>query len=1526
MNNSAPRTPHSAPVMTMKNVLRSLAIIPLATSLIYAVEAGNDAKAPSGPDKKEEDFLKSLKVPEGMEPAVWAKDQQILNAIAIDIDEKGRVFTSETFRWRKGGVIDVRNFMFLYKDDLQVKTSADRVAMIEKWKDKFPADFFTKETERIRVIEDTDGDGKADKVTTFAEDFRAPEDGPAAGVLVMNNRVYFTNIPKIWGFDDKNDDLKADNREVLSDGWGPRFSISGHDLHGLAMGPDGRIYVSLGDRGYNVTSKEGNTFTNTLSGGVFRFDPDGSNLEQYYYDLRNPQELAFDVYGNLFTVDNNADIGDAARVVYIMEGGNSAWNHGWQLLGNDGFAKAAGLDGRQPNPWLEDGLWKSAFPEQPAWVLPAVGHITSGPSGLAFYPGVGFGDKLKDTFLVCDYRAGADSGVWSFKLNEKGAGYELPDDQKDKFCWGLPPTDVVFGYDGRAYISDYIGGWELNNHGRVVTVSDPTTRDSADVKELKTLMAQGFSKRSPAELGKLLGHADMRARQHAQFELVKRGKDGQGVLSDAATKGASTFARLHGLWGLWQLARKDAAITKQIEALLADSDARVREQAAKVLGDLKVAAVAPALVKLLSDSSARVQSFAAIALGRIKHPAATPELLRVLKDNDNKDVYLRHAAVMGLLGCSDAKALAALNQDASAGVRMGAVLALRRLQDAGLAGFLADTSPIVRAEAIRAIYDGPVAEAMPALIAQLTTPIDTAIPEPIARLLYLRLINAAHRWGDDGAAKTLVEFAAAKKAPVDVRATALKALETWEKPTWIDPVKGFPRRALRREKGPDPAALKSGIMAIVDSGEERLLASAVKLAQRFGYGLSDQVLLTIVDNRGMASDVRVEALTLLTERKVAGLGSRLPNLLKEENSEIRRAAFTSLVALDRSAAIAAGTAALNQEATNQPEFLALTEKTDGPWSSLAMGEPTADNLATKGTVTWIDAFSVPYKDAGADGNKLPRLNDGKLAANDDDIKACTWFEQHEARWVLDLGKAVDLGRVDTWAWHKANRALMDIVIWGSDSATMPDATGVDPAVAWVKLGAANTTKLGEGGKHGVSVLNATGSLGSYRWLMWQSKRKGTFFTEVAVYAHGKTPPGLVRVVTDKDGGAWDALSMGGPDTAGLAVKGAIATTVDGFAKPADGAGADAGKLPRLFASELPKDADDGSRNVWADDGEARWRIDLQKPVTIARINTFSWHKGNRAPQQFVVWASNADQAPDAAAKDLTAAGWRRIAAVDTKSAGDGGKHGSSVLGIGGAIGTYRWLLWQHAERKVGTFVSRIDVFPTGVELPPIKRPLSPATIALKQHVLASFGTLDDAQSAGVITDWLDRLAAGKAPGEVHLELLTAAAARKEPTIAAKLKAWRDKQDPKDQLAAYRPSVYGGDAENGKNIFKFHLAQCIKCHSVNRDGGNAGPDLAGVGKRLNAEKLLESMIVPSAVVVPGFGLATVTLKDGSTVSGSLLKHDGKGAVVKLADGKEVTIEKDKIAQVTPPVSPMIPMGPILSPTELRDVMAYMMSLK
>ena len=1513
----------------MSYLMRTLALFPLLVfqAVLPAVELGEEKKPPKGPNVDEAEWLKSLKLPEGLQPSVWASGTQILNAIAIDVDEQGRVFAAETARWRLGGVIDVRNFLFLYKDDLRVETSADRAALIEKWKDKFPKEFFTKETERVRLLVDSDGDGKADKSSVFTDGFRDPVDGPAAGVMAFNGRVYLTNIPKLYAFDDKNNDGIADRHEVLADGFGPRFSISGHDMHGLAMGPDGRIYFSMGDRGYNVTTKEGKTFKDPMSGGVFRCDPDGSNFEQYYWDLRNPQELAFDAWGNLFTVDNNADIGDAARVVYILEGGSSAWNHGWQLLGNDSFSKTAGLDGRQPNPWLDEGLWKATFPAQPAWLLPAVGHVTSGPSGVAFYPGLGFGDRLTNHFLVCDYRAGRDSGVWSYKLNEAGAGFTLPDDQKKQFLWGLPPTDVTFGYDGRIYVSDYIGGWELNNHGRVITVSDPATSNSQEVKDLSALMKAGFQQRPVAELATLLGHADMRVRQRAQFELVTRGADGKVALTTAATSGATSFARVHGVWGIGQIARKDAVAAQTLLPLLSDADVRVREQAVKTLGDLKYAGAASEIVKLLNDSSARVQSFAAIALGRLAHKAAFPAVVKTLANNADKDVYLRHALIMGLISTADGKQLTALSSDSSPAVRLGALVALRRLGDNGCAAFLNDANELVRAEAIRAVYEKNLLEMMPQLMAQLGKPFGKEIPETIARLLYLRLINANYRQGDESAAKALLAFAANKSFPIDVRLVALKSLENWQQPTWIDPVIGYARKAKRRDKGPDPAPLKADLMAIIDSGEERLLATAVKLAQRFGYGLPDAVLVTILDNLSMATDVRREALTLLTERKFAGLKERLPRLLREDNADIRRAAYAALVTYDRSAALPAGIAALGQDSNSEPELIAVESRTEGPWTSLPLGMPTAANIANKGVVTWIENFSNPHPDAGAKGAIVARLNDGELAENDDDTKRTVWFDQHEARFVLDLGSVIELGRVDTFSWHKANRAPQDFVLWGANGDVRPDPTTPTPGAGWNKLGTVNTVNLGESGKHGSSVLNVYGRLGAYRWLMWQSKRKGVFYNEVAVYPHGQVPEGLVRVVIDQEQGGWDTLSIGAPDAAGLALSGITATSVAGFARPAESAGAEGDKLPRLFNSELPKNDDDAAHNVWADEGEARWLVDLQKPVELSRINTYSWHKGERAAQAFTLWAADGDKAPDAASKNLTAAGWRQIAVVNSKTKGKNDKHGSSIIGFNQAIGTYRWLLWQHNETKQGTYISRIDIFPNGVELPPIKRPLSLANIALKQQVLTELGAMDDAGSAAVISEWLDKLIDGKALGYVQLELVTAAAARKEPAIAEKLKAFTAALDAKDPLARFRVSLLGGDVKKGEDIFKFHISQCIKCHSIKQEGGNAGPDLAGVGKRLTADRILESLIEPSKVVVPGFGLATITLKDGTSISGSLLKQDKKdGVLLRKADNKEETIPADKIESISPPLSPMPPLGLVLNATELRDVLAFMLSLK
>ena len=105
--------------------------------------------------------------------------------------------------------------------------------------------------------------------------------------------MYHTCIPNVWKFTDGNGDGVADKSEVLLTGFGPKLSMFGHDMHGIIMGPDGRLYWSIGDRGYNVKSKEGKTFGEPSRGAIFRSDIDGSNFEGFHYGLRNPQEIAF---------------------------------------------------------------------------------------------------------------------------------------------------------------------------------------------------------------------------------------------------------------------------------------------------------------------------------------------------------------------------------------------------------------------------------------------------------------------------------------------------------------------------------------------------------------------------------------------------------------------------------------------------------------------------------------------------------------------------------------------------------------------------------------------------------------------------------------------------------------------------------------------------------------------------------------------------------------------------------------------------------------------------------------------------------------------------------------------------------------------------------------------------------------------------------------------------------------------------------------------------------------------------------
>ncbi len=274
--------------------------------------------------------IRSFRVPAGLKVELFAAEPLLANPVAFHIDEKGAVYVAETFRLNEG-VTDTRGHMDWLDDDMACKTVADRVAMYKKYLgSKFES--FHLQHDRVRRVVDHDGDGKADRSTVFADGFNDPAVGIGAGVLARKGDVWYACIPGLWKLRDSNGDGRADERKLLHDGYGIHVGFLGHDLHGLIFGPDGKLYFSIGDRGFNVTTFDGKTLAVPDTGSVLRCEPDGTELEVFATGLRNPQELAFDQFGNLFTGDNNSDSGDRARWVYLADGGDSGWRIGFQFL------------------------------------------------------------------------------------------------------------------------------------------------------------------------------------------------------------------------------------------------------------------------------------------------------------------------------------------------------------------------------------------------------------------------------------------------------------------------------------------------------------------------------------------------------------------------------------------------------------------------------------------------------------------------------------------------------------------------------------------------------------------------------------------------------------------------------------------------------------------------------------------------------------------------------------------------------------------------------------------------------------------------------------------------------------------------------------------------------------------------------------------------------------------------------------------------------------------------------------------
>src|SRR3954468_5322388 len=568
---------------------RGLFIYLFAALSVAAPAAEYVPQAVAGPEvapasNEGELAIKKFRIAPGLKVDLWAAEPLLANPVAIATDEKGRWHVAETFRLH-AGVTDIRGHMDWLDEELASQTVAERGTYMTRHEGKRIADY-SKYSDRVRMIVDSDGDGRADKATVFAEGFNHLHDGIGAGLLARDGKVWYTCIPDLYLLQDTKGTGSADLKKSLQSGYGIRTGFLGHDLHGLRFGPDGKLYFSIGDRGFNVKNS-GRTVKETEMRAVLRCNSDGSELEVFARGVRNPQELAFDQYGNLFTGDNNSDGGDPARWVYVVEGGDSGWRVGYQFINSP---NSRGV-------WNSERLCYPQFEGQAAYIIPPVALIANGPSGLAYYPGTGLPETYNEHFFLCDFRGGSGSGIHSFAVKSKGAGFEMID--RSQFWWEILCTDAEFGIDGGLYVSDWVAGWNKTGKGRIYRAHDPGLDSDPLVLQTKKLISEGMAGRENTELVELLAHPDMRVRQEAQFALVN--KNAEDVLTRAASTRGSALARLHAIWGLGQLARKSSSAGDALKALLDDGDAEIRAESAKVLGDARVQSARPELVKLLDD-------------------------------------------------------------------------------------------------------------------------------------------------------------------------------------------------------------------------------------------------------------------------------------------------------------------------------------------------------------------------------------------------------------------------------------------------------------------------------------------------------------------------------------------------------------------------------------------------------------------------------------------------------------------------------------------------------------------------------------------------------------------------------------------------------------------------------------------------------------------------------------------------------------------------------------------------------------
>ncbi|MBO9151803.1 PVC-type heme-binding CxxCH protein [Chitinophaga sp. GCM10012297] len=484
---------------------------------------------PLSPDSS----AKLIQVPPGFDLELFASEPDVINPISMAWDEKGRLWVIET--------VDYPNSV---RDD---KGIGD---------------------DRIKICEDTDGDGRADKFTVFADNLNIP-----TSMAFYNGGIIVSQAPHFLYLKDTNGDGKADERTVLIDGWGTFDTHAGPS--NLQYGMDNHIWGAVGYSGFKGTV--GGTYRE-FGQGLYRFSPDAKYFEFMTGTSNNTWGMAFtaqnDVFGSTANNTHSVFMGIPQKALQGVEGA--------QISGSVKI----------------DGHYAMHPITQHVRQVDVFGGFTAA-AGHYFYTANSFPEEYQQAAFVCEPTGHL---VHIAKIEKQGAGF------KEKDGWNLfasadewvSPVEAKAGPDGAVWVLDWYnfivqhnptptperGGYAAVN-GKGNAYENPL-RDKTHGRIWRVVYRDGkkpgkleLSKDKPDGLLKALGNENLFWRLTAQRLLVER--QDLGVVRELENLAQTDDpAALHALWAIDGLGAT-AGSRKVVQGALQHKNPAVRKAAIQIL-------------------------------------------------------------------------------------------------------------------------------------------------------------------------------------------------------------------------------------------------------------------------------------------------------------------------------------------------------------------------------------------------------------------------------------------------------------------------------------------------------------------------------------------------------------------------------------------------------------------------------------------------------------------------------------------------------------------------------------------------------------------------------------------------------------------------------------------------------------------------------------------------------------------------------------------------------------------------------